>query len=276
MLYAATFLIATLTWPDLIVAPDQPLVSLFSGIRPDASFAVRLLSSGPIGRDWIAATQARLRCLGRARICDLRPVHSRPRCQHVSPHANAARDLACRDAPDQECVRNQGSMAAPGDGLGAHQHDSLPLRQIDASVQVPSERRGLHVVRISTKTRISPATVRGVRARVPQATQARHVSVMDPSAAQSRRQLVAIELRVMSRSRDGTHVDHSADPVCLEQPDELFNRPSRVPDRQDDQRCHSAPRSRHSSTVRIRCSLAGGRENDQCACMVQLMSLRRL
>ena len=120
--------------------------------------------------------------LGRGRICELVPFHSRPRRQHVPPHANAARDLACGDAPDQKRVGNQGSMTTPRDGLGAHQYNTRALGQIDAPVQVPSEHRRLHVVRVSAEARISPTTVCGVPPRVPQATQAGHVPVMNPSA----------------------------------------------------------------------------------------------
>ena len=80
-------------------------------------------------------------------------------------------------------------------------------------------------------------------ARMPQAAQSRHVRVMHPGAMEGRRQLASIELRVVSRSRDRAHVDDPLDGVRLQQTDEVGYRPSRVTDRENDQRSHVSSQS---------------------------------
>ena len=176
------------------------------------------------------------------RICHLGSIHSRPRRQRVRPCANAARDFAGLDAPGQQRVRNQRTVAAPRDGLCAHQHDTLPLRELNALVQTLSERRGLHVVGIAAEAGIPPSCVGGVAPGTPQAAQSRQVPVVNPSAVESRRQLVSIELRIVSRPRDRAHVDDSLDAVRFQKMDEVLYRPCRVTDREDDARCHLSSR----------------------------------
>ena len=55
---------------------------------------------------------------------------------------------------------------------------------------------------------------------------------------EGRRQLVSIELRAVLRPRDRAHVNDPLDGVRLQQTDEVRNRPSRVTDRENDQRSH--------------------------------------
>src|SRR5438093_1331584 len=75
---------------------------------------------------------AMLRMLGRE-------VHS-----NYGPTADPARDLARLDAPRDQRVGNQCSMTTPGYGLSAHQHDPLALCELNTSVKIPPEHRGLH------------------------------------------------------------------------------------------------------------------------------------
>jgi desulfoferrodoxin (superoxide reductase-like protein) len=72
---------------------------------------------------------------------------------------------------------------------------------------------------------------------MPQAAQSRHVPVVNPSAVERRRQLVSIELGIVSRPRNPAHVDDSLNAVRLEKADEVLYRPRRVTDREDDKRC---------------------------------------
>jgi hypothetical protein len=83
------------------------------------------------------------------------------------------------------------------------------LRQVDALRQAVFELRGLHVIGIATKAGIAPPGVRGVGPRTAQAAQPGHVSIVNLPAVQSRRQLVAIELRIVARAWYGSHVDQS-------------------------------------------------------------------
>jgi hypothetical protein len=124
-------------------------------------------------------------------------------------------------------------MAAPGDGLRAHQHDLLALRALDNLFQALSEWRRLHVIGIPPEVPISPARVLGVPSGVAQPSQPGHVAIVNSRAAKSRRQRAAIELRVVPRARDRAHVDQALHSVGRQQTDELSNRSGRMPDRQD-------------------------------------------
>jgi len=106
-------------------------------------------------------------------------------------------------------------MAAPRDGLSAHQRNSFALREGNAPVQVLSERGGLHVIGISAKTGIPPPQVGGVAPGTPQPAQSGHVPVVNPSAMEGRRQLVWIELRIVARPRDRAHVNDPSDAMRL-------------------------------------------------------------
>jgi hypothetical protein len=66
---------------------------------------------------------------------------------------------------------------------------------------------------------------------------------MNPSTMEGRRQMASIELRIVSRPRDRAHINDPLDAVRLEQADEVFYRPCRVTDREDDERCHVSSRS---------------------------------
>ena len=110
--------------------------------------------------------------------------------------------------------------------------------EIDTPVQTSSEGRGLHVVGIPTEARIPPPTVDGVAPRVSQSTETGHVRVPNAGVSQSGRERLAIELRVVARSRNGADVDDAIDIVSGEQPDELVARSCRMPNRKDGEPCH--------------------------------------
>jgi hypothetical protein len=79
---------------------------------------------------------------------------------------------------------------------------------------------------------------------------------MNPRAPERRRQLAAVELRVVTRARDGAHVDQALHSVGGEQTEELDNRSGRMPDRQDYAR-PAAAFSLHAMTfiMKDRCGL---------------------
>jgi hypothetical protein len=55
--------------------------------------------------------------------------------------------------------------------------------------------------------------------------------------------MVSIELRIVSRPRDRAHIKDPLHTVRLKKADEVFYRPCRVTDREDDERCHVSSRS---------------------------------
>jgi hypothetical protein len=72
--------------------------------------------------------------------------------------------------------------------------------------------------------------------RVPEAPPTRHVPVVKTSGMQANRQLFPVELRVVTRTRNGAHIDQTLHIVRLEKMDELRHRAGRVPYRHDNQR----------------------------------------
>src|SRR5690349_9274993 len=84
---------------------------------------------------------ARSTCGSRGRVCDLEPLDLGPGREHVGPRPHAAGDLAHRDPSDDKGIRDERPVAAPWNGLRAHQHDIRVLRAIDTPLQTSSERR---------------------------------------------------------------------------------------------------------------------------------------
>src|ERR1017187_10225249 len=127
-------------------------------------------------------------------------------------------------------------MTAPGNGLGAHNCNPLRLRKLYQIVQIFPELRRLHVIGEATEAGVMPSGVDGITARMPKATQTGDVTVMKAGGMQGRRQLASIELRIVPRTWDGSHIDQSIHLVSFQKLNELRDRAGRVPDGHDNQR----------------------------------------
>jgi hypothetical protein len=161
----------------------------------------------------------------------------------VRPRTNTARDLPRFDASGEQRVRDQRAVATPRNGFSAHQHDTFLLGEHDAPVQVLFERWGLHIIRVPAEAGVPPGHIHGVGSGTPQPAQSWHVRVVHPSAMEGWRQIVTIELRVVSRPRDRPNVNDPLDAMRLEKADEVLDRPGRVTDREDDRRPHVTSRA---------------------------------
>ncbi len=155
---------------------------------------------------------------------DLDSVDLGPWRERVRPRPHATGNLADRDPPDLEGVRDERAMAAPWNGLSAHQRDLRVLRELNTPIQTSSELRGLHVVGIPPEACIPPPAVRRVPPRVSQSAQARHMPVTDPRSTQGTREELATELRVVPRSWNCADVYDAINAVSDEQTDELVDR----------------------------------------------------
>jgi len=120
-------------------------------------------------------------------------------------------------------------MATPGNSFGAHNCHLLLFRKLDQSVQILLELRRLHVIGIAPEAGVLPRGIDGIWTGMPKAAQSRHVPVVKPSGMQAGRQLVPVELRIVSRTWDRAHIDEPFDLVCFEETDELGHRTRRVP-----------------------------------------------
>lgn len=160
-----------------------------------------------------------------SRVCDLNSVDLSPRREHVGSRPYAAGNLTHRDSPDEQGVRDERPVAAPWNGLRAHQHDRRVLGEPDTPIQASAERRRLHVVGIPAEAGIAPAAVRRVRPRVTQPAQTGQMGIPHSDVTQGTGEPVTIELRIVTRSWNGANVDDPIDIVGGEQTDELVDRP---------------------------------------------------
>ena len=120
-------------------------------------------------------------------------------------HLEASRtdDFLGADAMDDQRVGDQRAMAAPWNGLRAHEHDSLPRGLFDEGGQTLREFRSLHVVGEPAEGSIAPAHIHGPRMRVTEPSQAGEMLIADSNALQRARERVAVELRVVTRAGHG-------------------------------------------------------------------------
>ena len=156
--------------------------------------------------------------------------------------AGAADDFMYLDSLDNKGVRNQRSMTAPRNCFSAHYSRRLATGELDETLQMFGKRCRLHVVGIASEAGVAPPRVKGVRLRASQASQSRHVPVVNSRVVQRPRQSLSIELRIVARSRDGAGVDDAPNAVRPEEADQFRGWARGMSDREDDQR-HLAGRN---------------------------------
>ena len=165
----------------------------------------------------------------------------------------AALDMSHAPSGDDEGVGNQRPVTAPGHRLGAHDGSRAAGCQLLETRQAGGEVVGLHVVGVAAEGCVVPAEIPGVGAGSAEPAERRQMTVADAGGAERSRESRTVELGIVARTRDRADVHHQLDAVGLEQPDELGDGPSGVPDGVDGGRrrpCRppggSAPRSGHS------------------------------
>src|SRR2546427_365887 len=119
-------------------------------------------------------------------------------------------------------------MAAPRYGLGAHQCDSLSRSLFDEAGQIVGKFWGPHVVGVTAEGSVSPSRIQGNRMRAAESSQAGNVFIADAIGRERDRQGIAVELRVVARSRHRTHVNEPSHRVGREQSNELGEGPCRM------------------------------------------------
>jgi hypothetical protein len=87
-----------------------------------------------------------------------------------------------------------------------------------------SERRRLHVIRVAPEARIPPPGVVRIGLGAPQSAEASHVRVVDAMSAQGTGERVTVELRIVPRPGNRSHVDDPSNTVRLQESDEVLNR----------------------------------------------------
>jgi hypothetical protein len=167
------------------------------------------------------------------RIRNLLPLHAGPRSKGMRPRAARARNLLHIKTPNQQCIGNQRAVTPPGNGFGAHDSRRPLMGQPNQFFKGLVELRGLHVIRVSAKTRIAPGGVDGIATRMPQSAECRHVQVMNACVAQGSLKLLLGKLRIVPGAWDGAHVYQLTNPARLQETDKVTDRAGGVPHRPD-------------------------------------------
>ena len=94
-----------------------------------------------------------------SRIGDFAFNDLRKRGEFVGGGWKGAENMADLYIPGDERIGDQGAVAAPGHGLGAHQRRLLLASFRRANREAASKLRGLHVVRVSAEAEIAPAAI---------------------------------------------------------------------------------------------------------------------
>lgn len=132
-------------------------------------------------------------------------------------------DVADLPALEDQGVGDEGAMAAPGDGFGAHDGGGSRAGDLREGVEAFGELRGCHVVGVSAEGGVAPAGVDGVLAAVAAAAKGFQVGVVDIGGTQRGCERVGIELRHMARFGNGADVDEMADGVRFQKLNKLFD-----------------------------------------------------
>src|SRR5947209_2994959 len=127
-------------------------------------------------------------------------------------------------------------MAAPRNRLGAHDGGRLLRGHFDESFQCLLEGRRLHVVSKTTEGSVTASDIDRIGGRVAQAAQGLHESVVEAPMVQGLAEGFAIELRVVPRARNPTHIDQSFDTVRPQERYQLLKAPRRMPHRKNNWR----------------------------------------
>jgi hypothetical protein len=88
---------------------------------------------------------------------------------------------------------------------------------MDELVQGDQKLLCLHVVSEAAEAGISPCCIDGVGARMPQTAESSNMAVMDSRLLERAGQRIAVELRIMSRSWNGSNIDQLVDAVSEKQ-----------------------------------------------------------
>jgi len=131
-------------------------------------------------------------------ISDLQSIHLGERRKGVWLAFPGSDDVFDANAPNEKCIADQRSVAAPGDRFGTHQRAALAGRQLRDLFDILGELRRLHVIRIAAKRKIVPPGVAGIGACVAQSTETRKMCIADRKRAQRFRERLAVELGVVT------------------------------------------------------------------------------
>ncbi len=127
------------------------------------------------------------------------------------------------DITDKKGIGDEGAMAAPRDGFGAHEGGAGGLGEFDDGFEAGGEFGGLHVIGEAPEGRIAPAGVHGIASGVAQSAEAGEVDILQPCLLEGTAEGVLVKLWIMARAGDGAHIGNAVNPVDAEQINEFSN-----------------------------------------------------
>lgn len=147
-------------------------------------------------------------------------------------HACRAGDVAGFSPAHEQRVGDQRPMTAPWHRFGAHQRESVASGQFEQFVDCSAKLRRLHVIGVAAKRQIPPAGVGRVWRRAAQPAQRRAMHVGNPRRTQRLRQILTIELRIVSGPRHRPHINDSCDSMRPQKTDKLGDGTRGMADRE--------------------------------------------
>ena len=124
-------------------------------------------------------------------------------------------------------------MAAPPNRLGTHDRGTSFTGEREERVDAFAELRGLHIVGIPAKRKVTPGGVVRIGANLSAAAELFDRPVFDAGRGERCCQRFGVELRKFSRTRMAADVREQFDLVRRQQFDEFLDRTCRVADRPD-------------------------------------------
>jgi len=145
----------------------------------------------------------------------------------------SACDVLDWDPSHRQRIGNQRPMATPGHSLGAHDRGPFTRCRLNQLLYACFECRGLHVIGVPAERGVAPARVGRVPPSVTKPPELRHMRIADTGLSKWSWKRLVIELRVITRARDGPHIYKALHAVSEQEVEEGFQRPGGMPYGQD-------------------------------------------
>ncbi len=140
-----------------------------------------------------------------------------------------------RAPPSHQRVGEERSVAAPRDGLGAHDHERFVRARSTSSRDRLCKLLGLHVVGVGPEPLVPEPAIDGFVGRQgpTQTSKGRAVAIADPTRGQRGSERGPVEMGIAPRARQASDVDNGPAPILFEQLQKLVKRSRRVADGHD-------------------------------------------
>ncbi|VVM05489.1 hypothetical protein MAMC_00621 [Methylacidimicrobium cyclopophantes] len=132
------------------------------------------------------------------------------------------------NAPGEEAVGDEPTVAAPGHGFRAEKNEPDLPNLLLQPIQCQRKLRSLHRVGKAAEARIPPCLVFGIPFGVAQTSQGSHMRISNIVSCQRSRKGLFVELRIVSRTWNGSDVDDTLNLFGLQNPKKLLQGPSAV------------------------------------------------